>query len=177
MNDSTAAATDYRATLNLPDTSFPMRGDLPKREPGWVQAWESQGIYKRLREARCGRPRFVLHDGPPYANGKLHIGHAVSMRKLHTFQELGHEVIFVVGDYTARVGDPSGRSEARPRLSPEEIDANAKTYADQVSTILDVSRVRVESLEKTCSGSHPRRSMRSATRAASRRPRLFSGRS
>ncbi|HEX3139239.1 MAG TPA: class I tRNA ligase family protein, partial [Rhizobacter sp.] len=80
MNDKTAAAsaTDYRATLNLPDTPFPMRGDLPKREPGWVKEWEQQGIYKRLREARHGAPKFILHDGPPYANGQLHMGHAVN---------------------------------------------------------------------------------------------------
>ncbi|MEN9888092.1 MAG: hypothetical protein RL559_129, partial [Pseudomonadota bacterium] len=71
-------ATDYRATLNLPDTPFPMRGDLPKREPAWVQAWNTQGLYKQLREARKGAPLFVLHDGPPYANGKLHIGHALN---------------------------------------------------------------------------------------------------
>ncbi|MES2509454.1 MAG: isoleucine--tRNA ligase [Pseudomonadota bacterium] len=70
--------TDYRSTLNLPDTPFPMRGDLPKREAGWVQEWEDKGIYKRLRDARHGAPRFVLHDGPPYANGKIHIGHAVN---------------------------------------------------------------------------------------------------
>ncbi|HEY4082125.1 MAG TPA: isoleucine--tRNA ligase [Burkholderiaceae bacterium] len=74
----TDAAPDYRATLNLPETPFPMRGDLPKREPGWVQEWEEQGRYKRLREASCGRPKFVLHDGPPYANGQIHMGHAVN---------------------------------------------------------------------------------------------------
>ena len=70
--------TDYRATLNLPDTPFPMRGDLPKREPGWVQQWQDQGLYKRLRAARAGREKFILHDGPPYANGTLHAGHAVN---------------------------------------------------------------------------------------------------
>ncbi len=69
---------DYRATLNLPDTPFPMRGDLPKREPGWVKEWEEKGIYKKLRDARCGKPKFILHDGPPYANGQIHIGHAVN---------------------------------------------------------------------------------------------------
>ena len=69
---------DYRSTLNLPDTPFPMRGDLPKREPGWVKAWEDQGIYKKLRLARAGAPKFVLHDGPPYANGQIHMGHAVN---------------------------------------------------------------------------------------------------
>lgn len=68
----------YRATLNMPDTPFPMRGDLPKREPGWVGEWNEGGLYQRLRVARQGAPLFVLHDGPPYANGKLHIGHALN---------------------------------------------------------------------------------------------------
>ncbi len=72
------SSTDYRSTLNLPDTPFPMRGDLPKREPGWVKAWEDKGIYKKLRDARVNAPKFVLHDGPPYANGQIHIGHAVN---------------------------------------------------------------------------------------------------
>ncbi len=76
MTDTTAP--DYRSTLNLPDTPFPMRGDLPKREPGWVKEWEEQGIYKKLRDARQHAPKFVLHDGPPYANGNIHIGHAVN---------------------------------------------------------------------------------------------------
>ena len=70
--------TDYRSTLNLPDTPFPMRGDLPKREAGWVKEWDDKGIYKKLRVARAGAVKFVLHDGPPYANGKIHIGHAVN---------------------------------------------------------------------------------------------------
>ena len=75
---STDTPTDYRATLNLPDTPFPMRGDLPKREPGWVKDWADQGIYKQLHDARHGQPLFVLHDGPPYANGQLHVGHAAN---------------------------------------------------------------------------------------------------
>ncbi len=70
--------TDYRATLNLPDTPFPMRGDLPKREPGWIKEWEEKGLYKKLRAARCQHEKFVLHDGPPYANGQIHMGHAVN---------------------------------------------------------------------------------------------------
>jgi isoleucyl-tRNA synthetase len=76
--DANTATTDYRGTLNLPDTPFPMRGDLPKREPGWVKDWNDNGLYKRLREARCGAPKFILHDGPPYANGQIHMGHAVN---------------------------------------------------------------------------------------------------
>jgi isoleucyl-tRNA synthetase len=70
--------SDYRKTLNMPDSPFPMRGDLAKREPGWVKQWQEQQLYKKIRAASKGRPRFVLHDGPPYANGDIHIGHAVN---------------------------------------------------------------------------------------------------
>jgi isoleucyl-tRNA synthetase len=69
---------DYKNTLNLPDTAFPMRGDLAKREPAWVARWQENKLYQRIRKAAQGRPRFVLHDGPPYANGDIHIGHAVN---------------------------------------------------------------------------------------------------
>ena len=69
---------DYRATLNLPDTPFPMRGDLAKREPRWVAEGQEKKLYERIREVSKGRPKFVLHDGPPYANGDIHIGHAVN---------------------------------------------------------------------------------------------------
>ncbi|HYJ18499.1 MAG TPA: isoleucine--tRNA ligase [Burkholderiales bacterium] len=69
---------DYKSTLNLPDTPFPMRGDLAKREPGWVQQWQEDKLYERIREVAKGRPKFILHDGPPYANGDIHIGHAVN---------------------------------------------------------------------------------------------------
>jgi isoleucyl-tRNA synthetase len=75
---SDTPTVDHRATLNLPDTPFPMRGDLARREPGWVKAWQEQGLYQRLRDARRGAPLFVLHDGPPYANGAIHMGHAVN---------------------------------------------------------------------------------------------------
>ena len=73
-----ASKTDYKSTLNLPDTPFPMRGDLAKREPGWVKDWQQRKVYEAIRAASKGRPRFVLHDGPPYANGDIHIGHAVN---------------------------------------------------------------------------------------------------
>jgi isoleucyl-tRNA synthetase len=77
-NEAKPEASAYRATLNMPDTPFPMRGDLPKREPAWVNDWNGGGLYKRLRDARQGAPLFVLHDGPPYANGQIHMGHAVN---------------------------------------------------------------------------------------------------
>ena len=70
--------SDYKKTLNLPDTPFPMRGDLAKREPLMLKSWQERKFYERIREARRGAPRFVLHDGPPYANGDIHIGHAVN---------------------------------------------------------------------------------------------------
>jgi isoleucyl-tRNA synthetase len=69
---------EYRSTLNMPDTPFPMRGDLAKREPGWIKQWQEKRLYQKIRAASAGRPRFVLHDGPPYANGDIHIGHAVN---------------------------------------------------------------------------------------------------
>ncbi|MEQ1590821.1 MAG: isoleucine--tRNA ligase [Thiobacillaceae bacterium] len=72
------AKPDYKRTLNLPDTPFPMRGDLARREPGWVAAWQEKKRYEAIRKAAAGRPKFILHDGPPYANGDIHIGHAVN---------------------------------------------------------------------------------------------------
>jgi isoleucyl-tRNA synthetase len=69
---------DYKDTLNLPETPFPMRGDLAKREPQWVKEWQEKGVYRRLRQIAKGRPRFVLHDGPPYASGDIHIGTAMN---------------------------------------------------------------------------------------------------
>ena len=70
--------TDYKATLNLPETAFPMKAGLPQREPETLARWDSIGLYQKLREIGANRPKFVLHDGPPYANGSIHIGHAVN---------------------------------------------------------------------------------------------------
>jgi isoleucyl-tRNA synthetase len=78
MCSDTPDYPDYKATLNLPQTDFPMRAGLPKREPEWLARWEEIGIYDRLRERAEGRQPFTLHDGPPYANGHLHIGHALN---------------------------------------------------------------------------------------------------
>ena len=64
--------------LNLRDTPFPMRGDLAKREPQWIAEWDEQDIYGQIRAASVGRPKWILHDGPPYANNDIHIGHAVN---------------------------------------------------------------------------------------------------
>ena len=69
---------DYKSTLNLPKTTFAMKADLPKREPECLARWEAQDLYGQIRKARAGQARFVLHDGPPYANGDIHIGHALN---------------------------------------------------------------------------------------------------
>ncbi|MGC9387037.1 MAG: isoleucine--tRNA ligase [Hydrogenovibrio sp.] len=69
---------DYKPTLNLPETDFPMRGSLPNREPKQVERWMQNDVYRQVRNAMSGRPKFILHDGPPYANGDIHIGHAVN---------------------------------------------------------------------------------------------------
>jgi len=70
--------SDYKATLNLPDTAFPMRGNLANREPEMLKKWDKQKLYQKIRQAKEGKNPFILHDGPPYANGDIHIGHAVN---------------------------------------------------------------------------------------------------
>ncbi|CAM8646390.1 IleS Isoleucyl-tRNA synthetase [Burkholderiales bacterium] len=78
QTDQPADQNPHRDSLNLHPSPMPMRGDLAKREPAWVKEWQTQGVYKRIRALTHGRPLFVLHDGPPYANGDIHIGHAVN---------------------------------------------------------------------------------------------------
>ncbi|HOX10253.1 MAG TPA: class I tRNA ligase family protein, partial [Candidatus Omnitrophota bacterium] len=69
---------NYKESLNLPKTDFPMKADLPKREPEMLKAWQQADIYGAVRKARAGKPKYILHDGPPYANGNIHIGHALN---------------------------------------------------------------------------------------------------
>jgi len=76
MTEQNKEQSKYK--LNLPETAFPMRGDLAKREPAWLQKWQDKKLYQRIRDARKGAKKFILHDGPPYANGDIHIGHAVN---------------------------------------------------------------------------------------------------
>ncbi len=92
---------DYKSTLALPRTDFPMRAGLPAREPGWLERWSRIGVYDRLRERAGDRPPFTLHDGPPYANGHLHIGHALN-KILKDFvvrsrQMTGHDARYIPG--------------------------------------------------------------------------------
>ncbi|MDO9099181.1 MAG: tyrosine--tRNA ligase [Caldisericota bacterium] len=91
---------------------------------------------------RTGKPMRVKLGADPSAPD-LHLGHTVVLGKLRQFQDLGHQVVFIIGDYTARIGDPSGRSKTRPPLSGEQIDCNARTYFEQVYRILDPQRTEV----------------------------------
>src|SRR6266567_4487629 len=93
--------TDYRPTVFLPQTGFPMRGDLPKREPGLLERWQKMALWQQLRETSRGREKFILHDGPPYANGNLHIGHALNKILKDVVnrvqQKLGKDAVYVPG--------------------------------------------------------------------------------
>ena len=95
------AAVDYRDTVFLPETAFPMRAGLPQREPEWLARWERIGVYDRLRSQAAGRAPFVLHDGPPYANGHLHIGHALNKvlkdMVVRSQQMMGRDARYVPG--------------------------------------------------------------------------------
>ena len=78
MSDAPVSSLDYSRTLYLPKTDFPMRGGLPQKEPEILARWARENLYRALRESGKGRPKFVLHDGPPYANGNVHIGTALN---------------------------------------------------------------------------------------------------
>ena len=131
-----ANPTDYRSTLNLPDTPFPMRGDLPKREAGWAKEWDDKGIYKKLRDARVNAPRFVLHDGPPYANGQIHMGHAVNKilkdMIVKARQLKGMDAVYVPGwdchglPIENQIEKTFGRN-----LSRDEVQSKSRAYATE----------------------------------------------
>ncbi len=95
-----------------------------------------------LAKLKLGRPLRVKYGADPSAPD-LHLGHSVPMTRLRRFQELGHQVVFIIGDFTGRIGDPSGRSKTRPMLSPEQIEANAATFAAQAGKILDIDACEI----------------------------------
>ena len=110
---------------------------------GAVELYGADELRERLAQRlRAGRPLRVKLGMDPSAPD-LHLGHTVVLRKLRRFQELGHTPIFLVGDFTARIGDPSGRKKTRPALAPEEIERNAATYVAQAGRVLDVARAEV----------------------------------
>src|SRR3981189_2746297 len=96
-----AESSDYKKTLNLPQTTFAMKANLTQNEPKRLEHWRSLHLYQRIRQKSQGRPKFVLHDGPPYANGEIHIGHALNkiLKDIVTKsqQMLGHDSNYVPG--------------------------------------------------------------------------------
>src|SRR5713226_100453 len=117
--------------------------DVARLRRGVVDLVPEDGLAAKLESAaREGRPLRVKLGADPSAPD-LHLGHTVVLAKLREFQDLGHTVIFLIGDFTARIGDPSGRSETRKPLSADEVQRNAATYTEQVFRILDRARTEV----------------------------------
>jgi tyrosyl-tRNA synthetase len=122
----------------------PGAGATPAETAAWlarnaVDSLPEGGLERKLAQGRPLRVKLGIDPTAP----DIHLGHTVVLRKLREFQDLGHLVVLIIGDYTARVGDPSGRSEMRPTLSPEQIDANARTFQEQAFKILDRERIEV----------------------------------
>lgn len=141
---------DYKNTLNLPDTTFPMRGDLPKREPVWVKQWQENRIYEAIRQASKGRPKFVLHDGPPYANGDIHIGHAVNKILkdiiVKSRNMAGYDAQYVPGwDCHGMPIEIQIEKKYGKNLPVEEVQAKARAYASEqiASQMKDFKRLGV----------------------------------
>lgn len=119
--------------------SDPVREQIARILKGTVMLETARELEDRLREGKPLRVKFGADPSAP----DIHLGHAVVMTKLRTFQDLGHRVVFIIGDFTARIGDPSGRSKTRPQLSREEVERNAETYTRQVFKILDPEKTEV----------------------------------
>src|SRR5438876_2566341 len=112
-----------------------LRG-IDQIEPG-------DGLRKKLEaSAKSGKPLRVKYGIDP-TGIDVHLGHTVPLRKLRQFQELGHQAVLIIGNYTALVGDPSGRDETRKSLTQEQVEANAKDYLKQISRIIDINRAEV----------------------------------
>ncbi len=152
---------DYRSTLNLPDTPFPMRGDLPKREPLWVRDWEEKGIYKKLRAARTGAPKFVLHDGPPYANGQIHMGHAVNKilkdMIVKARQLKGMDAAYIPGwDCHGLPIENAIEKKFGRNLPRDEMQAKSRAFATEQ---IDLQRAEFKRLGVLGDWDHPYRTM------------------
>jgi len=122
----------------------PLNEQMDAIRRGTVEIIPEDALVRKLeRSIATGAPLIVKQGFDP-TRPHLHLGYMVSIRKLRTFQDLGHTVVFLLGDFTALVGDPSGRSETRPRLTEEEVTANAATYKEQVFKVLDPARTVIE---------------------------------
>ena len=162
---------DYKATLNLPRTAFPMKGNLPNREPEFVARWMKEQLYQRIQASRAGKPLYVLHDGPPYANGHIHIGHALNkilkdiIVKSRTME--GMQVPYVPGwdchglpiehQVTKQLG------EKKKSMSTSELRRRCREYAEQ---FCNVQRDEFQRLGVLGDWEHPYRTMDKAYEAS-----------
>jgi tyrosyl-tRNA synthetase len=110
---------------------------------GTIEIIPEEELRKKLEKAQKEGKRLRIKYGLDPTAPDIHLGHAVPLRKLRQFQDLGHEVVIIIGDFTARIGDPSGKSDTRPQLTTEQVEANAKTYQQQYSKILDSEKTTV----------------------------------
>src|SRR5262245_449294 len=134
---------DYKATLNLPKTAFPMKANLPRTEPEMLARWDAMGLYKRLREVSAGRPLWILHDGPPYANGHIHTGTVLNkVLKDITVKSramIGFDAVYVPGwdchglpiehQVDVELGLDSAGVDVRRAMDPVEKRRRCREYA------------------------------------------------
>src|SRR3954447_23130607 len=174
----TDAARDYSETLFLPKTDFPMRAGLPQKEPEILKRWESLGLYQRLRESAQGRPKFVLHDGPPYANGNIHIGHALNkiLKDVVTRsqQMLGRDSNYVPGwdchglpiEWKIEEENYRSKNKKKPDLSdPAAMIAFRKECRAYAQHWLEVQRIEFRRLGVEGDWEHPYTTMDFAAEA------------
>jgi isoleucyl-tRNA synthetase len=159
---------DYKSTLNLPDTPFPMRGDLAKREPGWVKEWQDKKLYEKIREASKGKPKFILHDGPPYANAAIHIGHAVNKILkdvvVKSRQLAGFDAVYVPGwDCHGMPIEIFVEKQHGKNLPAEKVQQLARAHAESQ---IDLQRTDFMRLGILGDWWHPYKTMNFATEAA-----------
>jgi isoleucyl-tRNA synthetase len=181
MNDkpeNKAAERDYSQTLFLPQTEFPMRAGLPQREPELLARWARMDLYRRLREQAKGRPKFVLHDGPPYANGNIHIGHALNkiLKDVVTRsqQMLGYDSNYVPGwdchglpiEWKIEEENYRSKNKAKPNLSdPAAMIAFRKECRAYAEHWLNVQREEFKRLGVEGDWDHPYTTMTFAAEA------------
>src|SRR5580658_2198398 len=168
MNDTPAKVRDYSETLFLPKTDFPMRAGLPQKEPEILKRWKSLDLYARLRAAGKGRPRFVLHDGPPYANGHIHIGHALNkiLKDVVTRsqQMLGFDSDYVPGwdchglPIEWKIEEENYRAKGKPKpdlSNPAAVVEFRQECRRFAAHWIDVQRVEFERLGVVGDWAHP----------------------
>jgi len=116
---------------------------LRELSKGTVDLIDKESLLKKLEKSYSSKKPLIVKWGADPSAPDIHLGHTVVLNKLKTFQEFGHRIIFLIGDFTARIGDPSGKTATRPPLSSEEVEKNSKTYFEQVGKILDMSKTEI----------------------------------